>query len=176
MKNLPMGTYKIVRDKKGRFSSFKKKLKITFGCLVVLGIAYVSGAVTNPIAIATPVFQDNLGPKIEQLKDELVEDIKKCESKGHKESDGIIIFDSNNEASIGNFQYQRKTVIHYQKVLYGKTITPKEAIHISLDEEESRKMTKDIIFKDSKGWRNWYNCGVKVGAQSRLNIIKELEK
>lgn len=127
-----------------------------------------------PQALTKPTLE----AKIDELKDKIVEDIRNCERSKYSENDGIIIFDSNEEASIGTFQFQRKTVIHYYKTLYQKTITPKEAILISLDEPKARSLVKDIIFKDSKGWRNWYNCGIKkeISAEQRVKIIKELEQ
>lgn len=127
-----------------------------------------------PIALARPTLES----KIEKLKNKLVEDIRNCERSKYSENDGIIIFDSNEEASIGTLQFQRKTVIHYYKVLYQKNITPKEAILISLDDTKAKALAKDIIFNDSKGWRNWYNCGMKkeINAQAKVEIIKELEQ
>ena len=179
-----MGTYKLVkRNPEGRFTSFKSKCKSIFRGFVKLSIVafagymiYIAGGIFQPRAIATPVLFDNLTPKIEELKSKVVADIQKCESKGFKESDGIIIFDSNNKASIGTMQFQKSTIIHYYKVLYGQTITPKEAILIALDDEKAEALAHDIIFKDSKGVSNWYNCANKINAKGRLETIKELAK
>lgn len=169
---------KEVRDSKGRFSSFSKKLKWWTGVALLLYGVYLAGGFFQPraVAINNIVEIDNLTPKIEELKDSIVEDIRNCERSKYNENDGIIIFDSNNEASIGTFQYQRKTVQHYYNTLYKQKITPKEAILIALDEAKARQLTKDIIFKDSKGWKNWYNCGVKINAEGRLQTINELTK
>ena len=161
----------------------KKFFKRLFWTIVILGIiagVFELGRYLYPAKVYTTqeIIKevDNLSGKIEELKNSLVLDIQKCESKGYKETDGIIVFDSNNQASIGTFQYQRKTVMYYNKTLYNKVITPKEAILISLDDQKAKELTTDIIFKDSKGWRNWYNCGVKVGAEGRLATINQLQK
>lgn len=119
---------------------------------------------------------DNLSDKIDQIKAEAVEGIRKCESAGHSEDDGIIIFDTNNKASIGTFQYQKATVIHYYSVLYGKTITPKEAVLIALDEEKAAKLTSDIIFKTKGGGLNdWVICSKKTGLANTIEIVKKLQ-
>ena len=66
------------RDKQGKFSSFAKRLKrFTKLCFVwglLLGGAFIAGGILQPKAVATPVLVDNLTPKIEQLKDSIVED------------------------------------------------------------------------------------------------------
>jgi hypothetical protein len=118
---------------------------------------------------------DNLSPKIEQLKAEVLVDLKSCESGGYKESDGLIIFDSNKVASIGLYQFQKKTVIHYYKTIYNKTITGKEAIEISLDDELSTELASDIIFKTA-GISNWHNCDVKKGLTNKINFINKISK
>jgi len=120
---------------------------------------------------------DNLSEKIAQIKAEAVEGIRKCESAGHPESDGIIIFDSNAKASIGSFQFQKTTVQHYMKVLYGKDITPKEAVLIALDEAKAGELASDIIFETpGGGLKDWYTCANKIGLANTIAIVKKLEK
>jgi hypothetical protein len=122
------------------------------------------------------ILVDNLGKKITEIKSEALDALSQCESRGHKEEDGIIIFDSNNEPSIGRYQFQRDTVIHYYKVLYNQTINRKEAVLIALDDDKARKLAYDIIFSsDSKGWRNWFNCGNKIDIAATLKLIAKLE-
>jgi len=117
-----------------------------------------------------------VGQKVEALKDELVEDIGKCESAGAKDPDGLIVFDSNNEASVGHLQFQRLTVIVYIKKFMDKAIDNSDAIAIAIDHKQSHDLAKKIIFEDSKGWKNWFNCGNKVNAEIRIADIKRLEK
>jgi len=128
---------------------------------------------TNKIE-AMEMLKDTLSVKIEELQNEVLDDLRNCESQGYNEDDGIIIFDSNNKASIGQWQYQKDTVIHYYKTLYGKDITRKESVLIALDDDKARQLTKDIIFTTDNGYRNWLNCSNKLGLKNRVEIIKSL--
>jgi hypothetical protein len=192
MKHNAIGTYRpdkkgnYRRDGEGRFtkSGFERfwdgvKFWTKFSAVALVVTMLIGGTARaffpKTEYVKEEVMVDNLTPKIAELKTKVVDDIQKCESKGYKENDGIIIFDSNSEASIGTMQFQRKTVIHYYKTLYGKTITPKEAILIALDDEKAEALAHDIIFKDSKGVGNWYNCSKKIDAQGRISTIKALQ-
>ncbi len=120
--------------------------------------------------------QEILNSTIEALKDEVVETIRSCESGGYSEEDGIIIFDSNNKASIGTLQFQKTTVQYYYKMFYGEEITSKQAVMIALDDKKASELAKRIIFEDSKGWKNWYNCGNKHNIDAEVKVIKKLIK
>lgn len=114
--------------------------------------------------------------KIEDLKDTVVAKLASCESAGYSESDGIIIFDSNAKASIGQLQFQKTTVIHYYKTLYGKTITAKEAVLIALDTEKASQLAKDVIFTTkNKVSGDWYNCSKKFNLDAQVDLIKQLQ-
>jgi hypothetical protein len=171
-----------------KWQVFKYKIRKLFRKLIIgsvsLGVIYCSiliGAEFYPKTVYTAsevqtVEVDNLSGKIAQIKAEAVEGIKKCESAGHSEDDGIIIFDSNNVPSIGQFQYQRKTVQHYYNVLYGKKITAKEAAMIALDTEKATELTSDIIFKTKGGGLNdWVICSQRTGLANTIAIVKKLE-
>ena len=122
------------------------------------------------------VVKDTLTDKVVQLKGEVLDTLQSCESGGYTNEDAIIIFDSNKEASIGQYQFQRKTVIHYYNTLYGKEITPKEAVLIALDDEKARDLAEDIIFQDSKGVGNWWVCSKKYSLQAKVDLIKSLQE
>lgn len=126
-------------------------------------------------AYATNIFVDNLTPKIDELKEKAVSTIRDCERAGHSEDDGILIFDSNNKASIGTYQYQKATVIYYYHTLYNKTITPKDAVLIALDDDKAHDLTKDVLFKTKNGTSNWYNCSVKHNIKQQVAVINELQ-
>lgn len=130
----------------------------------------------KPVYAEKIVLTDSLGKKIEELKRGVVADIQKCESAGHKEDDGIIIFDSNEKASIGTMQWQKASVIHYYKKLYKQDITSKEAVLIALDDKRAESLAYDVIFTEKEGWRNWFNCGVKIEVKRTLDIISKLER
>jgi hypothetical protein len=106
----------------------------------------------------------------------VVETISGCEVPGYKAGAAPIILDTNNKMSIGPMMFQVATVIHYEQFLYGKTVTPLEATTIALDEQTAKALAQDIMFKDAKGVANWWNCMNKTGVDSKIEVIKELEK
>lgn len=158
--------------------NLKKFIVLVF----VVGIALYGGYKLNEKEtmieireVERKVIIDNLGIKIDELKDSMLDDLKSCESGGYSEDDGILIYDTNKEVSIGQYQFQKKTVIYYYKTIYSKNITGKDAVIIALNTEEARQLASDIIFKTDKGLSNWYNCTKKHNLQGRLDIIRQLE-
>lgn len=165
-----------------RWQVFKYKVRKATRKLIIITALVGTGLA---IGLTTPktsyrvdiqerkVYIDNLSEKITALQNEALTAIQKCESAGHSEEDGLIVFDSNAKASIGQFQFQVTTVQHYMKLYNNKDITRKEAILIALDTPTARALAKQIIFDnvphtnkpDTKGWRNWYNCGKKIEQQ-----------
>lgn len=144
---------------------------------LTLYIAFFIGGQVNQRVVFADREVSIFPQKVDDLKNQLVEKLAKCESAGHKEEDGIIIFDSNNVPSIGVLQFQRKTVMYYYKTLYGQTITPQDAVVIANDGDQAKKLAKDIIFKTSNGVeKDWVNCSKKLGLQAEVNLIKQLEK
>ena len=130
---------------------------------------------TNVISIQAETV-DSMPAKIEKLKDEVVDKLISCESQGYKESDAPIIYDTNRKMSIGLAQFQIATVIYYEKVLYNRQITAKEAVLIALDETQTRELAKQIIFNSKSGViKDWYNCSNRYKLQDKVQIIKELE-
>lgn len=141
----------------------------------VLYFTFLAGQFSAPSYVKADT-QDNLPAKIESLKKEVVAQIKSCESNGHKEEDGLIVLDTNNKMSIGQLQFQTATVVYYYQTLYGKTITKKEAVEISLDSDRAEALAQDIIFKTDKGLTNWLNCANKLGLSAKVNVIKQIER
>jgi len=171
----------INRDNKGRFAKTKavvrKLIVYSFIAGLVWGAFQIgSNFYGKPVYAVKEVMSDSLGKKTEEIKQEALADIKKCESAGLNESDGIIIFDSNAKASIGTYQFQKLTVIHYYKELYNEDITPKEAVLIALDDEKAGKLAYDVIFKTKNGLKNWINCSNKIELRKTLELIEKLEK
>ena len=140
-----------------------------------LYLAFFLGQYTVPATIYAERI-DNMPWKVEQLKNDVVNQIKSCESGGHKEEDGLIILDTNNKMSIGQLQFQTNTVKHYYKTLYDKVITTKEAIEIAIDTDKATALAKDIIFQTDKGLTNWITCANKFDSKAQVKIIKKLEK
>lgn len=178
------------RDRRGRFARSMFKIRRFFVQLffwsLILSIpcaTYELGAYMNDLkhVEAATVTQDTLQVKINQLEDTVLDQIKLGESKQLTENDALITFDpskkSNTEniPSIGLYQFKVGTVIAYEKKLYNKDVTPLEAVTIALDEQQSRQLAKDIIFKDN-GIDNWYNTANAFGLRQQITIINELQK
>lgn len=119
---------------------------------------------------------DNLTEKVQQIKNETLAMLKVCESAGHPEEDGVIIFDTNNRASIGSFQFQKKTVQYYYESIYGKEIGGKEAVLIALDDKLAGQLAEDILFGTDNGWKNWINCTNKYDLRFNINVVSKLTK
>lgn len=113
--------------------------------------------------------------KINAIKNGLLSELKHCESGTISEDSAPIILDTNNKMSIGLYMFQTDTVRHYYRILYGKEITKLDATLIALNEEKARDLAKDIIFKDEKGWKNWFNCGKKHNFETKVSYIKSIE-
>jgi len=180
-------------------NSFKKTKRETFGAkvksffttvslyalvvIVALGFIELGGYINPTIKVeARDVLVDNLGAKVSTLKEEVITAIQDCERAGFTEADGIITFDPHRTnkkvkaPSIGEFQYKTDTIQYYYKTLYGKEITPKQAVLIALDTDKARDLTRDIMFTTKNGRDNWITCTNKPAVAQKLAVIKELSK
>jgi len=155
-----------------------KKFVWTSGALILVFLALSGwGRLTGlaPIAGAHAVEVDGMLLRIEALKNDVVGRLIKCESEGHSEADGIIVFDVNNVPSIGQLQFQRRTVQHFVLEIEGRAITGKEAIELALDTERAAGLAKKIIF-EKDGTRHWHNCATRLGLYREVKIIQKLAK
>lgn len=156
--------------------------------LLIIGIGiicYFCGGYFNKEIVYKQVEKevvlDNLIGKINQLKGEIINDIFMSENGGNKEDDVLITYDPNPRnkkvqiASVGNCQFKLSTIQYYEKQLYNKDLTRKEALMIAISDEKCKELMTDIIFKYKDGWQEWYNSGKKINASDRLSIIRELE-
>ncbi len=112
--------------------------------------------------------------KIEEIKSDVLNRLKECESGTLKISDAPILLDTNHRISIGMFMFQRKTVIYYYHKLYNKTITKREAVEIALS-PKARSLASDIIFKERGGIFNWANCAKQKNLVIEVTIIKRIQ-
>ena len=163
---------------KFKVARFMRKLGWCFVSVGFLWLVYLAGtffgATERILFLDREVKVDTLSTKVRELKEEVLDGLKACESGGAEESAGLIIYDSNKVASIGSYQFQVKTIIYYYKTLYDKEITKKEAVLIALDDVRARELASDIIFK-ADGLKNWLNCANKNNLRSGLNIIESLQ-
>ena len=175
----------IHRNKRGRFASFRKHLYGYASLIIVFAVLFSVSNKTSAIpepkvdieALVEKLSGEKLQAKIEELKHDLVRRLSEdCEAKGVKEPEGLIVFDSNGEASVGSHQFQVKTVQHYVKLFEDRDITRKEAILIATDWEQSSQLAEKIIFEEVGGIFNWENCEKKLGLAPEIEIIRRLEK
>lgn len=178
------------RRANGQWRKRASKIFVFFVCTVLgLGLAAsyiyfnewyeenINREVVVNNVFATPAFAEiTMEAKVAALKEDILNRLMACESAGHTEEDGIIIFDANNAASIGQFQFQKKTVVHYYKEIYGQDITAKEAVIIALETSKARELAHDIIFKTKGGVWNWENCAKQTGIVSEIEVLKKLEQ
>lgn len=173
------------RDNKGRFRRAVSKMSLFTLITLLLVSAYGAGVKshTNTVQFVKAQEVDNLTPKIEKLKGEVLDTIRDCERAGHTEDDGLITFDPHKTnkkveiPSIGEYQFKVPTVQYYYKALYGKDITRKEAVLIALDSTKARELASSVIFDSKSGTGDWINCGENnKDVQRKLLVIKELQK
>lgn len=158
---------------------FKQLLKVSLVAGAIYLIFITGKSLGNETIINKVEAKDTLSGKIEELKNEVVETIRVCESQNNK--DLIYTFDpdprqpSKQQASFGQYQYKLKTIVDYKKILHNETITERQALDIALDENKARELTNDIVFQDTgKGVGNWYNCSNKHNLKQKVAIIKQL--
>jgi hypothetical protein len=137
-----------------------------------------------------PVIVDkkpNYEKNAEEIKQDILNDLSLgCEVESVVASggdpDGAIIFDSNNEASVGRFMYQRDTVIAYENLFYGREVKRSEAIAISIDSVRASELAWRILTEDSEneknggGANNWKNCNKKHNISQRVDMWKKMTK
>ena len=167
----------------GQFNSFKSAVKriarrtaqLT-GAGALFYAIFMLGAFTWSTS-TTEAYTVNVMPqKVAELKADVVARLLACESAGHTEDDGIIIFDSNAKASVGQLQWQVSSVQYYYKKLYGKNITRKEAVLIALDTQKASQLASDVIFREGGNpEKDWYNCSKKLGLAAEVKVLNKLD-
>ena len=183
-----------IRKQNGKFghrSYFFHGLFTIIGVIMVSGyfigfsekpikeVKKVSNSVASAVvATAKAEVKPNYEENIKREKKAILDDLSiGCESKGHSDPDGIIIFDSNNEASVGRFQFQRATVKYYVKMFDGRDISNSEAIAIAIDKVKATELAEKILFLDEgKSEGNWYTCDRKMNIGARVQLLKNLMK
>lgn len=167
-------------------------MKITIGtavtsAIVLVGIGFLIAGwfLGDTVQAAVPEVRviDNTPQKIERLKDELVNDLMRCESAGYTEADGLITIDNNKAGTLkgddvlsyGNLQFKTKTVQRFVKARDGRDVTPLQAKLIALDQEQAHELAKYAIF-EKDAIAEWHNCAAGKGLYERVSAIKSLTK
>lgn len=177
------------QNRSAKFISMKRGLSKAFKGYFLTGLVLTglyAGLLANNKYLVSPTYAEvpydvsdkRFAEKIEVLKDTVVDEVAdKCESKGYKPDAGVIVFDSNNRASLGRFQLQVKTVQYYEKLLYNRVISGQEAIEIAIDPVRSHELARDIMFKTpNMAGKDWVTCSARLGTDAKIQIIKQLEK
>lgn len=117
--------------------------------------------------------KDRLEAKIGALRADLLDTLQKCESGGKDTL--AIVFDTNGVASVGVFQWQPHSFIHYWQKMTGEKITEREAIVKALDNETARELAAYTIFENDHELKPWHNCTKWHKLNEKLENIKYLE-
>lgn len=130
-------------------------------------------AVAAPRAEADEM--DRLDIKIQDMKNEVLDALSKCESGG--KSDIAIVFDTNAKPSVGIFQWQPQSFQHYHQKRTGQKISEREAIVMALDNAKARDLASWVIFESGSGVsKDWVNCSKWHGLQAKVDLIKTLSQ
>ena len=133
----------------------------------------------------------SLEKKIEELKQEVLDDLRHEEIKGHLDADLVIVFDPKDSDDIrcrkqgnvrlycysfGDFNFKIATVQYYYYMFNGIDLSDTEAMNIALDPEQARELAYEIIFNEVGGIWNWKNSAEKIDAGNRITFIRSLEE
>ena len=182
-----------MKNIKQKSIKFLKNLLFAF-IATAIGI-FIYGRYQEPTYVDREVIvEKNVGialeEKIEQLKQDLLDDLRLEEIRGYENRSLIIVFDPLKKDlascrkiggvklhcySTGEFNFKIATVQHYYSKFYGEKLNDKEAMLIAMDSELSRELAYEIIFNEIGGYRNWLNSGKKINAHDRITFIRSLE-
>ena len=183
MEKLPAHCKIMLRQNNGRFFSWHTVIKYLIlavvAALFVFWLFNSSFTVENPVTnevSAEETVEALYGKKIDELKADVMARLEKCESGGAEEPDALIVFDSNKKPSIGRFQFQLPTIIHFKQVLDGQEIGRLDALKIATDQKLATDLATRIIFDKIGGIWEWENCAKKENLAPRIEIIRELEE
>ena len=171
-----------VRDTRGRFRKVRTWLARFLVVFVVVGFGYAITAdrwvtTQHDISSISPIVHagETMEAKVERLKEDILDTLALCESGGRSEEDGIVVLDTNNVGSYGAYQFQRKTVMHYVKLMTGNEVNGRDAIILAMTPDKARELASWIIFETASGVeKDWYNCSKRNDLQVEVNIIKKL--
>jgi hypothetical protein len=171
------------RDYDGKFAKAQRTNYLALFALFVIAFGTAVVAVNTPqkIVIAQQTEESKIEQKLEEVKEAILYDLHMCETpEWVEDKDGAIIFDSNEEASIGRFQFQRETVKFYIGLRDGREITNAQAIAIAIDEQKATKLASWILFdreyNGEAGYTSdWVNCSKKHDLERRVELVRELE-
>lgn len=128
-------------------------------------------ATSTPAIIETP--EQRLDRKIETLTNEILDELKAKETPGYTHTPGELFYTNDPRKAMisacqriggqrpiecdswGMYQFKITTIIHYVQMLRGQTLTMIEAIVLSQNENEARKLAAQIIIEKEGGIWEW---------------------
>lgn len=171
------------RDTKGRFA---KKGKQLLTLTIIVGVVYgIAWFVPKQIAynnyanaqVIAPTIIDKTPEKIIKIQDTMLDELSLgCEVKGVTEPDSALLLDSNNQMSIGRFQFQIKTIQYYTKRFENVELNRHDAIVLALDATKSKELARKIIFDGNGLEGNWLNCSNAHQLSKEVEVIKSFMK
>lgn len=149
---------------------------------VVVTTAFVVGRSSKADVAMAQITGDTFESKVESLKDGVVDEIAKCESRNASQDTALVTYDNNsrgtlkgkNLASIGVMQFKVSTVQAFWKQLHKEDLSNYEATLLALDNHKAKDLAKDAIFNIQGAVWNW-TCATKTIGE-KVAIIKSLEK
>lgn len=161
------------------FIVYWTKLGVVTSFAVVLG-AFLYGNYTgaNTIVFASVEKEDTLFIKIDELKDQVVNDLSL------KENPTLIpaVYDDNKAKSLpkkdkisyGCMQMKISTIQLFSKQLGKENISDLDAVYLALDCEKAKEFSKEAIFGIKGALWHWSTATKEMGA--KVELIKSLEK
>ena len=131
----------------------------------------VNYEVSEPFAKAEE--PDKLEAKIEELKEDILNQLANCETGGVDEPNGYVKLDSNAVNSWGKYQWQRKSIQHWVKEFYDRDVNLQEAALIAwgLHEIPLDELTwKTLEVRSAE----WYNCDKRLGLEKQVSLVKKI--
>lgn len=49
------------------------------------------------------------------------------------------------------------------------------AIQIAIDEDMAGELTRDVLFGEDDGWRNWYYCSMENNFSAKIELLNQFK-
>jgi len=147
---------------------------------VVIAVSFFIGRYTKT-EVSFADNTDSFASKVDVLKNEVIENIAKCESGNAPKDKALVVYDNNsrgtlkgkNIASIGVMQMKVSTIQHFWKVLHNEDISNYDATILALDNDKAKALAKEAIFGIEGGVFHW-TCANK-DIINQVTFIKKLK-
>jgi alpha-tubulin suppressor-like RCC1 family protein len=121
-----------------------------------------------PNQVSNIVIKDNIIIKQDQTQDKILACLLYLESTNRHD---VVVLDSNNQYSIGGYQFQVETVKDILARFEKRHVSAEQAVKIAKDPFQSKELARRAIF-DYQLWPKWYNSFQKM----KRGACKEVTK